>query len=248
MKKRTKKTLAVSGKVLLRVVLATVLCAILHLSMMFIATGIFSDVVGYQIHEEKDNGEIVLVDNHIYKGGEKHLTKSDVADNQVLTEIREVPPKTLVVFNVLSQIMLLVLLAIFPYQILWEFGNRDDTNVRYKGQRPDPIRGCRIGAIVAIPYAILWVLLVVAKIGFIPDGYMQIYRLATMPFFPFVQWVTTNGDLQATALWQLLLLLPILLYFPAVCGVAYRLGHKQFSIHEHLVFGKKSDKADGEDI
>ena len=50
MKKRTKRTLAISGKVLLRVVLASVLCAIMYLSMMFIATAMFSEVIGYQIH------------------------------------------------------------------------------------------------------------------------------------------------------------------------------------------------------
>ena len=248
MKKRTKKTLVVSGKVLLRVILATVLCAIMHLSMMFIATGMFSDVIGYQIHEEQDNGEIVLVDNHVYAEGEKHLSKSDVEDNQVLTELREVPPKTLLVFNILSQVMMLVRFAIFPYHILWEFGNRDDTKVRYKGQRPDPLRGFRVGALVTIPYAVLWVLLVLARFGVLPDGYMQVYRLATMPFFPYVQWMTSGGNLHEAAVWQLLLLLPMLLYLPIVCGVSYRMGHKQFSIHEHLVFAKKENPNSEEEM
>ena len=117
MKKRTKKTLTVSGKVLLRLVLATVLCAIMYLSMMFIATGMFSNVIGYQIHEELESGEIVLVKEHHYTEGEEHLTKADIEDNQVLTALREVPPKTLTVFNVLAQIMMLIVFAIFPYHI-----------------------------------------------------------------------------------------------------------------------------------
>lgn len=240
MKKRTKKTLAISGKVFLRLVLCTVLCLILHFSMMFIATGVFSDVIGYQIHEETEAGDIFMVEEHIYAEGEKHLSKLDVEDNQVLTELREVPPKTLLVFNILSQILLLIMFAIFPYHILWEFGNRDDTNVRYKGQRPDPFRGFTIGAIASIPYAVLWLLLVIAKLGVIPAGYLDVYRLLTAPFFPLVQWVTANGNLQDTALWKLLLLVPTILYVPIVCGISYRLGHKQFSIEEHLVFGKKS--------
>ena len=248
MKKRTKKTLAVSGKVLLRVLLATVLCAIMHLSMMFIATGMFSDVIGYQIHEEQEDGKIVLVENHVYTDGEKHLSKSDVEDNQVLTELREVPPKTLLVFNILSQVMMLVMFAIFPYHILWEFGNRDDTKVRYKGQRPDPLRGYRVGALVTIPYVVLWALLVLARLDVLPVGYMQVYRLATMPFFPYVQWMTSGGNLHETPIWQLLLLLPMWLYLPIVCGVSYQLGHKQFSIHEHLVFAKKVDSTSGDEI
>ena len=246
MKKRTKKTLSVSGKVLLRLVLATVLCAIMYLSMMFIATGMFSNVVGYQIHEETEDGEIVLVEEHTYKAGEKHRSKSDVTDDQVLTELREVPPDTLNVFNILAQIMMLVVLAIFPYDILWEFGNRDDTKVRYKGQRPDPYRGFRVGALAMVPYALLWMLLMVAKFGLLPEGYTQVYRVATIPFLPFVQWVMPAASLQDTAVWQLFLLLPMLLFIPIVCGISYRLGHKQYSIREHLVFAKKKADADEE--
>ena len=246
MNKRTKRTLGVSGKVLLRLVLATVLCAILYLSMMFIATGMFSDVTGYQIHEETEKGDIVLVEEHIYKAGEKHLSQLDVEDNQVLTEMRAVPVKTLNVFHVLAQIMMLIVLAIFPYHIMWEFGNRDDTKVRYKGQRIDLWRGYRVGAFAMVPYAVLWVLLWLAKLNVLPSGYSQIYRLINMPFMPYINWLTYNGDLQRTAVWQILLLLPTLLYIPLICGVAYRLGHSQYSLREHLVFSKKEKQEDTE--
>lgn len=246
MKKRTKRTLSVSGKVLLRLILATVLCAILYLSMMFIATGMFSNVVGYQIHEEKEDETIVLVEEHLYEEGEEHLTKADVEDNQVLTELREVPPTTLKVFHALSQIMMLIVLAIFPYHVLWEFGNRDDTKVRYKGQRPDPYRGFRVGAFAMVPYAVLWALLLLVKFGIVSDRYAEVYRWANVPFMPFINWVTSNGDMHNTAIWQFLLLLPMLLYIPIVCGISYRMGHNQFSIREHLVFSKKKEETDEE--
>lgn len=241
MKKRTKKTLSVSGSVCLRMILATVLCAILYFSMLTIATGMFSDVVGYQIHEMTDDDKVVLVEEHTYKEGEKHLTKADVTDDQVLTELRKVPDKTLLISQILSQIMMLIVLAIFPYHILWEFGNRDDTKVRYKGQRIDLYRGFRVGIFATIPYAVLWTLLWLVKYNVLPRGYLQVYRVATIPFMPFVQWVLPTSTLQNVPVWQLFLLLPMLAYLPMVCGVSYRLGHKQFSIREHLVFTKKGD-------
>lgn len=249
MSKRTKRTLSVSGKVLLRIVLASVLCAIIYLSMMTIGIGMnaFSHVVGYELHEEKEDGSIILVEKHTYKDGEKHISKKDIEDNQVLTEIRDFLPNVKPVFQTVSQIMMLIVLAIFPYHILWEFGNRDDTKVRYKGQRPDPCRGFRVGAFAMVPFALLWILLLAAKFGVLSNGYMQIYRLSHFAFMPYVQWVMPAGNLQDTAIWQLLLLLPILLYIPIVCGVAYRMGHRQFSIREHLVFAKKG-KAEAEEI
>lgn len=240
MKKRTKKTLSVSGKVFLRLVLATVLCAIVYLSMMTIGIGMdaFSHVVGYQLYEEKADGEIVCIENHTYKGGEKHLTKADIEDNQSLTETRDFLPNVKAVFQVISQIIMLIILAIFPYHIMWEFGNRDDTNVKYKGQRPDPYRGLRVGAFAIVPYFLLWLCLLVAQLGALPESYAQVYRVATIPFMPYVQWVMPS-PLSDTTIGQIMLLLPILLYIPAVCAVSYRLGHKQFSIREHLVFAKK---------
>ena len=117
---------------------------------------------------------------------------------------------------------------------------------RFRPQTPDPYRGFRVGAFAMTPYALLWILFVLAKFGVLPEGYSQVYRLANMPFMPYINWVTYNGDLQKTTIWQILLLLPMLLYIPAVCGVAYRLGHKQFSIREHLLFAKKEQTPIGE--
>ena len=246
MTKRTKRTLSISGKVLVRLALASVLCAIMYLSMMFIATGMFSDVVGYQIHEEKEDGTIVLVEEHIYKDGEQHRAQSDVEDNQVLTALRKVPDRTLTVFNVIAQIMMLIVLAVFPYHVMWEFGNRDDTKVRYKGQRMDLYRGFRVGAFATIPYMLLWVLLVMTKFGVLPEQYTQVYRVATIPFLPYVKWALPAANVCDADIMQLLLLLPMMLFVPIVCGVSYRMGHNHFSIREHLVFAKKKADADEE--
>lgn len=235
MNKRSKKTLAVAGKVLVRLLLSTVLCAILYFSMLTIATGVFSDVVGYQVYDI----ETKSAENFYFADGVSEDSKPEPTENTVVTDLREVADDTLTVFHVVSQIMMLILLAIFPYHILWEFGNRDDTNVRYKGQRMDPLRGYRVGALASVPYLLLWVLLMLAKFGIMPDSYMLVYRLATIPFMPFVNWMTANGSLQDAAIWQLLLLLLMLLYLPVVCGVSYQLGHRQFSLREHLVFSKK---------
>ena len=240
MKKRTKKTLATAGKVLLRVLLTTVLCAILYFSMLTIATGVFSDVVGYQVYNvETESGE-----DFYFADGVSPEDKPESTDEMMVIDLREVSPNTQKTFNIISQIMMLIVFAIFPYHILWELGNHDDTKVRYKGQREDRLRGYRVGAFAAIPYFVLWVLLMLAKVGVMPDGYALVYRLATIPFMPFVNWVTANGNLQACSVWQLFALLLMVVYLIVVCGVSYRLGHQQFSLHEHLVFAK--EKPEGE--
>lgn len=244
MKKRTKKTLATAGKVLLRVLLASVLCAILYFSMLTIATGVFSDVVGYQVYNiETESGE-----DFYFADGVSPEDKPESTDEVMVIDLREVSADTQKTFDILSQIMMLIVLAIFPYHILWEFGNHDDTKVRYKGQKLDCMRGYRVGGFAAIPYFVLWALLMLTKFGVMPDGYTLVYRLATIPFMPFVNWVTANGNLQACSVWQLFALLLMAAYIVVVCGVSYQMGHQQFSIHEHLVFAKKSPEEEDTEI
>lgn len=242
MKKRTVKTLSVSGKVLLRLVLSTVLCAILYVSMLAIATALFSDVIGYQVYDVTTD----TAQAYYYADGVTEKDKPDESEEIIVTDLRKVSDDTLAVFQAVTQVMMLVVLAIFPYHILWEFGNRDDTKVRYKGQRPDPLRGYRVGAFAALPYLLLWCLLLCNKYGFIKGNFAEWYRWLTIPFMPYVNWVTSNGNLQSTSIWQLLLLLLSSVYVIAVCGVAYQMGHRQFSIREHLVFAKKKEDSDGE--
>ena len=242
MKKRTKKTLAISSKVLLRLLLCTVLCAILYFSMLTIATAMFSDVVGYQVYDTQTEKGV----SYYFSDGATADDKPETTETLIVTDLREVGESTLLVFQIISQIMMLIVLAIFPYHILWEFGNRDDTNVRYKGQRPDPLRGYKIGALASMPYAILWMLLLLTKFGVMPVGFTEVFRWIMVPFMPYVNWVTANGNLSHTTVWHLVALLPMLTYVPIVCGVSYRLGHKQFSIREHLVFSKKAEDSQDE--
>lgn len=242
MKKRTKRTLAVSFKVLLRLLLCTVLCAIMYFSMLTIATALFSDVVGYQVYDTQEEKGV----SYYYADGVTDEDKPEATDTLIVTDLREVSDDTLMVFQIVSQIMMLIVLAIFPYHILWEFGNRDDTNVRYKGQRLDPLRGYKIGALASLPYAVLWGLLLLTKCGVMPATFTEVFRWATVPFMPFVNWVTANGNLAQTTVWKIVALLPMVAYVPIVCGISYQLGHQQFSIREHLVFAKKREETDEE--
>lgn len=242
MKKRTKKTLAVSLKVFVRLLVCTLLCGLLYLSMEVIAWTMFSDVVGYQVyHVDEDVRE-----NFYFEDGVAAEDKPEPTDKLLVVDLRDVKPSVLTTFRVLSQIMMLTILAIFPYHILWDLGNRDDTKVRYKGKKPDPFRGYRVGALASIPYAVMWVLLPVAKLGLLPAGYGEVYRLATIPFMPFTNWIMPSDQVNETAVWRILVLAIALLFVPVVCGVSYQLGHRQFSLREHLVFAKKADEAGDE--
>ncbi len=247
MKKRTKKTLGVAIKVFTRLLLATVLCAILYVSMNVISTAFFSDVVGYQIYEQNEAQEVILAEEHYYQPGEAIQTSEtmDLAENQMFSAIRIVPDATKRTMDVISQILMLIVFCVFPYHILWEFGNRDDTNVRYRGQRPDPVRGLKIGLLAMIPSVVFWVLLVISKYVSVLHSYLGFYRIVAFPYLPYTNWLVGDAaSASDVSLWRLLLLLLMFMVVPAVCAIAYRMGGNQFSITEFLTFVKKKETTD----
>lgn len=252
MKKRTKKTIGVATKVFIRVLLGIVLCAILNVSMNTITVGLFGNEIGYRVIEQQEDGTAKYLPEmeYHYKPGESSSLRLDLdLDKNQLAEPIIVPSATTkTIMGILTQIVMLVVLGIFPYHILWQFGNRDDTNVRYKGQRPDPWRGVKIGALATLPFALMWAVLMIAK--FIEwNGFFQIYNLIS---FPYIQYNTlvlgSFNSISEVALWRILLLLPTLLFVPLVSGVAYRLGGNQFSIAEFLTFKKKKETVEEEEI
>lgn len=252
MKKRTKKTISVATKVFTRVLLGIVLCAILNVSMNTITVGILGNEVGYRVIEQQEDGSAKYLPEleYHYKPGETSSLRLDLdlEKNQLAEPIIEPSATTQTVMGILSQLIMLVVLGIFPYHILWQFGNRDDTNVRYKGQRPDPWRGVKIGCLAMVPFALLWAVLVIAKFTDW-NGYFQVYNLVSFPYIHYNTLVLgTFKTISEVAVWRLLLLLPTLLFVPAVSGIAYRLGGNQFSIAEFLTFKKKKEPAEEEEI
>lgn len=244
MKKRTKKTLSIAVKVFIRLLLASVLCAILYVSMNVISTAFFSNIVGYQIFEQNENGEVNMVVEHYYQSGDPIQTADtiELADNQMFSAIRVVPPGAQKTMNVISQVLMLIVLGVFPYHILWEFGNRDDTNVRYRGQRPDPLRGAKIGLLAISPFAVSLVVLLLSKYIVPLGNYLAIYRVTAFPYLPYVNWLLGDAaSAAAVSIWRLLLLIPTLFFVPLVCSVAYRMGGRQFSIAEFITFSKKAE-------
>ena len=120
MKKRTKKTLGVAIKVFTRLLLATVLCAILYVSMNVISTAFFSDGVGYQIYEQNEAQEVILAEEHYYQPGEAIQTSEtmDLAENQMFSAIRIVPDATKRTMDVISQILMLIVFCVFQKNVM----------------------------------------------------------------------------------------------------------------------------------
>lgn len=242
MKNTTKHTLKTALKVWGRLIVATIMCAVLYLSMSVLGNGLFGRTVGYRIAQTDAAGATTLVEEHYFTAGETEDSIPEAEEGQSVTKITEIPHGVKVLLDVLTTLMMLFLMGVFPYNLLWELGGKDDTKVRYKGKTPDPLRGLRIGILATIPSALLYIGAWIVKMTGKGTLYLAIYRITQIPYLPYINAVLGNntepgklpvGGLLACAL--------TLVFVPVVCAISYRLGFRKFSIKEHLTYKKTSD-------
>lgn len=247
-KKATKNSWKTALKVWARILVASLMCGVLYLSMTVLGNGLLSKTVGYRIAQTDEAGVTKLVEEHYFTSGETAESIPEAAEGQTVIKITEISRGVQVLMDVLTSLMMLFLLGVFPYNLLWELGGKDDTKVRYKGKKPDPWRGFRIGWMATIPAALLYLALWIVK--FMGSGglYLSIYRILQIPYLPFINaMIGTATDPAKIPVWGLAACAVTLLYIPAVCAVSYRLGFRKFSIKEHLTYQKTSDSVETPD-
>jgi hypothetical protein len=143
-----------------------------------------------------------------------------------------------IALNVLSSIMMLLLLASFPYSIVWSKGDRDKNSVNFGHMQEDKLRGLKVGLMAAIPSAIGYIVLVLSKLGVCFPKYIFLYRFANVPFMPIINsMVSTEIQNTAQVPWPAILaMLMVVAFVPLVCHFAYFLGYKQISLSEKFIY------------
>ncbi len=230
-------------KVWLRLLFASVLCFIVWVSINAMSTGFFSDVIGYRIYETDENGESVQISEHIYAADEDTNADIPLNEGQEILYLRETSAKTDAITGVISNIFTALIFCLFPYNILWNMGTRDENYVHVGKMQKDALFGLKVGLTVTIPSTVLYCLLILGKCGVFPSVIIKWHRLLNPAFIPFIDAVE-RGAQSATQLTvgSLLGVGAVLLVVPAICTVGYTLGYKQISLYDKLLYSKNSKK------
>lgn len=128
-----------------------------------------------------------------------------------------------------------IIYAILLYNKPWEEGFRDPSRVKYKRMKKFMYKGLVAGLIADIPYALIFLLMVITKYANWYGGVfhvlylfvnMQFNYLITMKVFVNMPWLCV------------IFLLPM----PLITHLAYVLGYKQISIGFKLMYKKTPDR------
>lgn len=240
MKKTTKNSIKYAVKLWGRIVFATLMCAVLYFSMHMLVSALFAQEIGYTIYETNESGETVAVDTHYYTADEDPSDSVALLEGQTKQPIKTLSGAGAVVFNVFVQILMLAVLAVFPYDRMWQLGARDENMVQCGKKKADNMRGFKIGLMASIPSGVLFVLLLLSRFGVIPGWYMTIYRACNMPYLPFINAFFTVDTTVSNAPFFAFIAAAVTIFFvPAICAIGYRLGRKGFSVKDHLVYKQK---------
>jgi len=229
-----------------RIVLAMFMCAILFMSLSILANGLLSKEIGYYIVTVDEDGNSSVGEEVYYAPGDSPVTEEDLdlAEGQSIQRIKEMDDGMQRATDIFSLVLMLSLLAIFPYSILWELGSKDENLVQYKHEKEDLWRGLKIGLLATIPSAVLYLGLIIDKFASFPNVYLVIYRVLNIPFLPYLNWLL-GVDVYSTdmmTIWHFAGVFATLLFIPIVSCIGYRLGYAQFSIKEHMTYANSGKK------
>ncbi len=229
-----------AGKVYGRTVLVTVMSIILYVSLLFLFNSIGTHSIGYQLYEKVEGGDpIAIGDPYYYKDGEGPVPDIELEENQTYMILRsELDTGMTIAFNVIAQSFMLILLLMLPYGIMKERGEKDRNLTRYEHKSADLWRGLRVGLISSAPSFVLYIVWLVSQCMPNPTTpVMAMFRIANYPFTPLLSWLIPQqtGVTVLGAVGVLVLLLLV----PGICALGYRLGYKNISIMERIVYQKK---------
>lgn len=231
-------------KLFLRFILVNVMCFFVAVSFFVLCTAVFTKTVGYDAYGTKEGSEETEKLYTHYDGdgedleAEKYEKEGYTIRQQKIRSDMSTTGK--VTFYVVSEIFCLSILAVFLYPSMWDLGAKDSNAVKFKHKAEDCRKGIKIGLLAVIPSYLLLILLCVMKAGVYPDFSVSLYQLTHSAFYGMIG-ALLGGTfiLKDLAWWRIAVLFVFPLFVPAISGIGYYLGYKDFSIREKLVYKKK---------
>lgn len=253
-----KADLSTAGKVFVRTLLAAAMGFFVFMSIEMLFSGIFTKHIGYHIYRTdggvpastvEDLGEFYSADMEQVYAQLAEMgyvvdgtgTAGENAETIYITSVKlysTLSPALQFTSRALSQLCMLLIFVTLVYAPAWTLGDKDCNRVQFERATADPWRGLRIGLLASVPALLAYLVLVASKLGWLLPNFVQHYRFCHFAFFPlYLALVPNEITLTVDLPWlNILALLPLILSVPAITAIGYRLGDKQISVAERLVF------------
>ncbi|MEE1187184.1 MAG: hypothetical protein UHN02_07410 [Acutalibacteraceae bacterium] len=131
------------------------------------------------------------------------------------------------------------IIIMLPYMLAYKLGNDDINRVKNEVIKEDRFRGFKSGFIAYIPALLIGVVMILAKLGVVPEIFLAYYRILEAPFLPLNQaLMPTVFTLNEIPMSDVLISVSVLVLPPLSVGAGYLFGYEDISFAD-TYFPKK---------
>lgn len=233
-----------NAKSFLRYIVCLIMVFLVHISFITIFTLATTQNVGYDVYiPNAETNEYEKVYTHYYANGEDVKLKE--------YEEQGIKPETVVFRSnfegapyvacmIIAQIVSLAMFIIMVPSKLYKLGDADANKVTCGRAKKTLMRGVTLSAGALLVNIVSYVVLILAKLQFIGDIGVSIFKLANYHLFGYLQLIFQKANTADAIGWgaMVLALLPTVLTL-ASCFIAYVLGYKRINVYDKTVLQSK---------
>ncbi|MDO4743203.1 MAG: hypothetical protein Q4B04_04120 [bacterium] len=222
-------------KLFLYTTFAAVICAIVYIVSMTTFEGFMTQITGYTVYEQQENGKSKLVSEITLAEGQ---TGSDIEleENQIKIQVRsEMSTVEKIITKVITQAILLIIFYMAVFMKSGDIGRKQRFLEICNQCDVDKWLGLKIGLMASIPSALMYIVLVVCK--FLSVNFLNIFKVYHSAFRPLVDWICneSNNINDVSILTVFLMIIPTIL-MPVISQLAYLYGYTNGQATQKIIY------------
>lgn len=228
-----------ASQCLIRTLLAAFLTLIIYMSITFVVTGVNYKALGYEV-KSLESGETVYT--YMYTGEEpenwvdeklnEYMEKEGYYQQTIPNQLSKSAMDTV---SWVSQIISLVVWGALIYVVNWNVGNADADKHELGDAALDKLRGLKAGLLAVIPFAVTYLVLVIARLLGAPHWAVSLFKIFNYNCFAFNNMIITNG-LGSISVSELICLVLVLVPLPLFAAFGYTMGVRHTILKEKIVY------------
>lgn len=231
---------------LFRTVVVSFIAFLLYASFTIIVSGMTTKELGYTIMKSEDGQNFEDIYTHYHSADcqdENGCDDPRYNEYAEKTQYYKSPIRSSVSSAVSSatkwgsQVIVLFILYGLIYALMWRVGDSSADMAELGNGKIDKFKGLKVGLIADIPYAILYLTLVITQGFGVLKSFPGIYKILTYFMFGFNDTfmpVTENG-LRIT-LGGIVVLAVVLIPIPLFATVSYFMGQKHIIVKDRIIY------------
>ena len=231
---------------LFRTVVVSFIAFLLYASFTIIVSGMTTKELGYTIMKSEDGQNFEDIYTHYHSVDCRDENGCDDPRYNEYAEKGEyykspirsaVSPSVSLATRWISQVIVLIILYGLIYSLMWKAGDANADMAELGNGKKDKLKGFKVGIIADLPYAVLYLGLVITQGLGILKSYPGIYKILTYFMFGFNDTfmpVTENG-MEIIWLGLSVVLIPI----PLFATISYLIGQKHIVVKDRIIYQRE---------